>query len=100
MSSFLEAESSFTQSITAESTESHSNNKRKWRAPVWKYCRRPTPDENQEYLYYPYYPPDPPPIDYKGPYNTKSFANMAKHLERNHDIIIEKALSKNQELVN
>ena len=95
MFSFLKAESSFTYSITAESTESYSNNKRKQRVLVQKYYYCPIPDENQEYLYCPYYPPNPPPINYKGPYNIKLFVNMAKYLERNHDIIIEKALSKN-----
>jgi hypothetical protein len=104
MSSFLEAESSV-QSTTVESTEtetetSQSYDKRKWRAPVWKYCRRPTPDENQEHLYCPHCPPEPRPADYEGPYNTKSSSNMVKHLERNHDILVEKPLSKNQEIVN
>jgi hypothetical protein len=93
MSSFLEAESTETET-------SQSHDKRKWRALVWKYCRRPTPGENQEHLYCPRCPPEPCPTDYEGPYNTKSSSNMAKHLERNHDIIVEKPLSKNQEIVN
>ncbi len=95
MSSFLEPESSFTRSTTAESTETSQSHEKKWRVLIWAYCRRPIPDENQEHLYCPYCPPEPCPDDYKGPYNTKNSTNMATHLRRHHDITAEKSLSKN-----
>ena len=96
MSSFFEPESSFTQPTIAESTKtSQSHDKKKWKAPVWKFCCCLTPDENQEYLYCPYCPPKPCSDNYKGLYNTKSSTNMAIHLRRHHDIIVEKLLSKN-----
>ena len=101
MSSFLEPESSFARSTTAESIETfQSHDKKKWRAPVWKFCRPLILGENQEHLYCPHCPPKPCPNDYKGLYNTKSSANMATYLRRHHDIIVEKPLSKNQEVVN
>ena len=101
MSSFLELESSFAQSTATESIETfQSHDKKKWRALVWKFCRPPILGENQEHLYCPYCPPKPCPNDYKGLYNTKSSANMATHLKRHYNIIIEKPLSKNQEVIN
>jgi hypothetical protein len=95
MSSFLEPESSFARSTTAESTETSQSHEKKWRAPIWAYCRRPTPDENQEHLYCPHCPSEPYPDDYEGPYNIKNSTNMAIHLKRHHDITAEKSLSKN-----
>ena len=101
MSSFLELESSFARSTTIESIKTfQSYNKKKWRALIWKFCRPPILGKNQEHLYCPYYPPKPCLDNYKGPYNTKSFANMATHLKRHYDIIIKKPLSKNQEVIN
>jgi hypothetical protein len=100
MASFLEPETSFTRSNTAESTETSQSKEKKWRAPVWAYCRRPTIDENQDFLYYAHCPPNPCPDDYEGLYSTKGSTNMATHLKRHHDIIVNKTISKNQEQVN
>jgi hypothetical protein len=49
MSSLFEPDSSFTQSASADSTQSKSTN---LRAPCWEYCRRPTQDDpKQDVLY-------------------------------------------------
>jgi len=96
MSSLLEPDSSFIASASAESittTQSHST---KWRSPAWKYCRRPIEGENQAYLYCTHCI-DPT----KGLlYGTAVAENMKKHLKIHHQIIVEKALSKNQVAVN
>jgi hypothetical protein len=98
MSSFLEPESSYTRSISIESTETSQSYNKKWRAPVWAYCRRPAPDENQDHLYCPHYPPEPRPKDYKGPFNSSNSTNMATHLKRHHQILVEKTTNKSHEL--
>ncbi len=95
MSFFLEPESSFARSITAESTKTSQSYEKKWRVLIWAYCRRPIPDENQEYLYCSHCPPEPCSDDYEGPYNTKNSTNIATHLRRHHDITVKKSLSKN-----
>ena len=96
MSSFLKLESSFAQSTAIESIKTfQSYNKKKWRALVWKFCCPPILGENQEHLYCPYCPLELCLDDYEGPYNIKLSANMATHLKRHYDIIIEKPLSKN-----
>jgi hypothetical protein len=102
MSSLLDPDSSFTQSTTVDSTTSDlSHDKKKWRSPVWQYCRRPTPDEDQSHLYCTHCPSDPTYEDYgEGPFHGNHAENMKKHLKRHHEIIIEKALSKNQVEVN
>lgn len=104
MSSLLEPDSSFTQSVIAESTTSTdtlSHDKRKWRSPVWQYCRRPILDKDQTHLYCTRCLSDPTHEDYKeGPFHGNYVENIKKHLKRHHGIIIEKALSKNQMEVN
>ena len=100
MSSFLEPESSFTRSTTAESTETSQTHEKKWRASIWAYCRRSTPDENQEHFYCPHCPSEPCPDDYERLYNIKNSINMVIYLRRHHDITAEKSLSKNQVIVN
>ncbi len=95
MSSFLESESFFARSIIVESTETFQSHKKKWRAPIWAYYRRPISDENQEHLYYFHCPPELCSDDYEGPYNTKNSINMTTHLRRYHDITAKKSLSKN-----
>jgi hypothetical protein len=50
MSSLLDPEASFTCSTTAESIETSQSHAKKWRAPVWAFCRRPMLDENQDFL--------------------------------------------------
>ena len=102
MSSLLEPDSSFTPSTAAESnTNTLSHDKRKWRSPVWQYCRRPILDEDQTHLYCTRCLSDPTHEDYKeGPFHGNHIENMKKHLKRHHGITIEKALSKNQIEVN
>jgi hypothetical protein len=95
MSSLLEPDLSFAASASAESTTTTQSHNTKWRSPAWKYCRRPTKEENQAYLYCTYCT-DPT----KPPYGTAVAENMKKHLKGHHQIIVEKALSKNQVVVN
>jgi len=46
MSSLLDLEASFTRFITIEFTKTSQSHKKKWRALVWAFCRRLTPNEN------------------------------------------------------
>ena len=102
MSSLLEPDSSFTPSTAAESnTNTLSHDKRKWRSPVWQYCRRPTLDKDQTHLYCTHCLFDPTHEDYKDrPFHGNHAENMKKHLKRHYGITIEKALSKTQIEVN
>jgi hypothetical protein len=52
------------------------------------------PDENQDFLYYTRYPPNPCPNDYEGPYGIKSTTNMTGHLKRYYKIIVNKTKNK------
>jgi hypothetical protein len=95
MSSLLEPDSSFA-SASAESITTTQSHGTKWRSPAWKYCRRPIEGENQAYLYCTHCTDST-----KGPpYGTTIAENMKKHLKSHHQIIVEKALSKNQVAVN
>jgi hypothetical protein len=97
MSSTNELDSSFVRSATDESTTTTQTYNKKWKSPVWQYCRRPTADEkNQDHLYCTRCTLDTE----SEPYNTKSSENMKKHLFRHHQITVEKALNKNQVIVN
>jgi hypothetical protein len=105
MSSSIEPDSSFVQSATRESATGESaattqTHDKKWKSPVWQYCRCPTADEDQDHLYCAHCPPYPTPEDYIEPYYAKHSENMKKHLFRHHCITVEKALSKNQVEVN
>jgi hypothetical protein len=94
MSSPSELDSSFLASASAESI-STSQNRTKWRSPAWEYCRSPTEEENQAYLYCAHCTDSE-----KSPYGTSIAQNMKKHLKGHHQIIVEKVLSKNQVAVN
>jgi hypothetical protein len=80
MSSMLEPDSSFTPSALAESTTTTQSYSKKWRSPVWAYCRRPTKDENQDFLYCSHCSLDSTLL----PYGTTLSENMKRHLERHH----------------
>ena len=94
MSSLSELDSSFLASASAELI-STSQNHIKWRSPAWEYCRSPTKEENQAYLYYAHYTDSE-----KSPYSTSITQNIKKHLKGYYQIIIKKVLSKNQVVVN
>jgi hypothetical protein len=95
MSSLLEPDFSLTASDTQSTTT--TDNAKKLRSLVWAHTRRPTESENQAFLYCLYCKPGSLTV----PYGTASAGNMTKHINRHHpEIIIEKALSKNQEAVN
>ena len=95
MSSLLELDLSLVQSNSGESTITTQSCSKKWRSPVWVYYRRPTENENQDFLYCSCCPPDSILL----PYGTDISENMKKYLRR-HGITIEKALSKNQVAMN
>jgi hypothetical protein len=96
MSSLLELDSSFAASASAESSTTTQSQSTKWRSNVWEHCRRPTKDENTAFLYCSHCLLD----SGKSPYSTAIAQNMKKHLKTHHQIIVEKALSKNQVAVN
>lgn len=95
MSSQLELDSSLSQLATVDSTMTAQAYDGKKRAPVWRYCRRPTVDEDPEYLYCLHCPQvsDDPNV----PYGSKQSENMKKHIERKHGIAIEKSFNKTHE---
>ena len=100
MSSLLELDSSYAQSISVKSTGTSQTYEKKWKAPVWQYCHCLTADkENQDHLYCSYCPSDSIADGYKEPYNTKIPTNMGKHLLGAHQIIVEKKLSTQQAIV-
>jgi hypothetical protein len=93
MSSLLELDSSFTQSALADSTTTTQSKSKKWRAPCWKYCRRPTQDDlKQDVLYCAQCTTNP--------YSTRVSKNMTDHLRRHHQIIVVPSTSKGQVAVN
>jgi hypothetical protein len=94
MSSTLELDLSFAPSALAESTTTSQGHSKK-RSPVWAYCRNPTKNENQDLLYCSHCLLDLT----LPPYGTNSSENMKTHLRRHHQITIEKALSKNQAII-
>jgi hypothetical protein len=96
MSFILEPDSSIAPSALDESTTTTQSYSKKWKSPVWAYCRRPTKDENQDFLYCSHCLPDSAELLY----STTVSQNMKKHLKRWHEITVEKALSKNQVAVN
>lgn len=96
MSSLLEPDASSIISASAESVSTSQTHSTKWRSASWKFCRRPTKEENQAYLYCAYCPDSTiTPL-----YGTSVAENIKKHLKGYHQIIIEKPLSKNQLVVN
>jgi hypothetical protein len=105
MSSSIKPDSSFVRSATGESAAGElaattQTYDKKWKLPVWQYCRCPTADEDQDHLYCAHCPPYPTLEDYIELYHAKHSENMKKHLFRHHCITVEKALSKNQVEVN
>jgi hypothetical protein len=91
MAFLFESDSSFTRSTTIELTTISQNHNKKWRAPVWTLCRRPTEDENQDLFYCSRCPLNSD----KPPYGTDKSENMKKHLFKRHEMIILKQPSKN-----
>ena len=90
MSSLLEPESSTT-------SQTHE---KKWKAPVWQYCRHPTADEeHQDRLYCSYCPSDSTADGYKELYSSTNSTNMGKHILRAHQIVVEKRVSAQQAIV-
>jgi hypothetical protein len=79
---------SFVQSTIAESAET---SQKKWRSPVWKYCRTAiTEDDEDPDNRYCSYCIDP---DQK-PYGTDISTNIKRHLLNMHQIVVEKAIGK------
>ena len=100
MSSLLEPDSSYTRSATAESSTTSQTHEKKWKAPVWQYCRRPTADEeHQDHLYCSYCPSDSTTDGYKEPYSSTNSTNMGKHILGAHQIVVEKRVSAQQAIV-
>jgi len=95
MSSLLKPDPSFTRLTTVESTTTSQIYGKKWRAPVWLLCRRPTEDEDQDLLYYPHCPLDSD----KPPYSTNKSEDMKKHLIGQHQVLVPKKVSKSQEVI-
>jgi hypothetical protein len=98
MSSFLDIISSLTPSDTPEaSSASYTKKKGKKSAPVWAHTYQPLEGEDTTLLYYTYYPLGD---EEKLPYNSNASSGITKHIQRKHPtIIIEKPLSKKQEVV-
>ena len=98
MSSFLqEAVSSYTPSVTTESvaaSRTSAQNKGKKTSAIWAHTREPLEHEDQELFYCSYCK-----LDDK-PHGAKTASSMTKHIRSMHKtVIIEKGLSKNQEVV-
>ena len=88
MSSLLEPDSSFAQSVSVDSTPSTLDIS-KLRVPYWEFCYIPTPDNlKQDVLYY--------TLCKTEPYGIRISRNMADHLSRHYQFTILKAKSKSQ----
>jgi len=94
MSSLPDVDSSIVQSTAIETIETAQTSETKWRAPVWKFCRKPQANENQSFLYCTYCTKP----EHQPPYGTAISSNMTKHF-RKHEIVVEKPLSKVQAAV-
>src|SRR5271155_2913920 len=97
MSSFLQDAGSCTPSVIAESaaaSRTSAHNKGKKTSPVWAHTREPLEHEDQKLLYCSYCE-----LNDK-PHGAKTASSMTKHICSMHKtVIIEKGLSKNQEVV-
>jgi hypothetical protein len=98
MSSFLQdADSSYTPSVTADSVAaSHTSMRTKGKktSAVWAHTREPLEHEDEKLLYCTYCD-----IDDK-PHGANNASSMTKHIRSQHKtVIIEKGMSKNQEVV-
>ena len=96
MSFLYEADSSLAPSSTPESTTaSQARKKGKKSSPIWAHTRLPLEGEDPDLLYCLYCN-----LTTK-PYGSNSSSAMTKHINRKHPlVIIEKTVSKNQEVVN
>jgi hypothetical protein len=95
MASPYESILSFDNSVTAESsttTQTQEQSKKKWKSNVWEFSRDPTTEERQDYRYCVVCSSDSTRPSYGG----NHAGNMAKHLLRRHEIIVDKPLSKNE----
>src|SRR5271168_4495119 len=100
MSSLLEPDSSYAQLATTESSATSQTHEKKWKAPVWQYCRCPTADEeHQDHLYCSYCPSDSTADEYKEPYSSTNSTNIGKHILGAHQIVVEKRVSAQQAIV-
>jgi hypothetical protein len=98
MSSFLDIVSSLTPSDTPEaSSASCTKKKGKKSAPVWAYTRQPLEGEDATLLYCAYHLLGD---EEKLLYGSDTSSGITKHIQRKYPtIIIEKPLSKKQEVV-
>jgi hypothetical protein len=98
MSSFLDTTSSLTPSDAPEaSSASHTKKKGKKSALVWAHTRQPLEGEDATLLYCTYCPLGD---EEKLPYGSNTSSGITKHIQRKHPaVIIEKPLSKKQEVV-
>ena len=95
MSSLLKPDLLYMQLATAESSTTSQTCEKKWKAPVWQYCRRPTADEgHQDCLYCSYCPSDS-----TEPYSSTNSTNMGKHILGAHQIVVEKRVNAQQAIV-
>src|SRR5271168_370804 len=97
MSFLQEADSSLAPSITPKSTTtSQACKKGKKSSPVWAHTRMPLEGKDVDLLYCSYC--DSTDTESYGASNSSA---MTKHINRKHPlVIIEKSVSKNQEVVN
>lgn len=98
MSSFLDVASTIAPSDTLESsTASRTKKKGKKSALVWAHTRQPLEGENATLLYCAHYALG---NEDKLLYGSDTLSAMTKHIQRHHPtIVIEKLLSKKQEVV-
>jgi hypothetical protein len=96
MSSLLEPDSLFAASASAESSTTTQSQSTKWRSNVWEHCCCLTKNENTAFLYCSHCLLDLG----KSLHSTAIAQNIKKHLKTCYQIIVEKALSKNQVAVN
>ena len=81
MSSLLKPDLSYAQLATAESSATSQTYEKKWKAPVWQYCRCPTADEeHQDHLYCSYCLSNSTANGYKELYSSTNLTNIGKHI--------------------
>ena len=98
MSSFLDIVSSLTPSDAPKTfSGSYTKKKGKKSALIWAHTRQPLEGEDATLLYCTYCPLGD---EEKLPYGSNTSSGMTKHIQRKHPaVIIEKPLSKKQEVV-
>lgn len=97
MSFLQDTESSLAPSVTHESvTTSQTDKKTQKSSPVWTHTRQPLEGEDPSLLYCSYCEL----ADNLTPYGANTSSAMTKHIRRKHPhIVIEKSVSKNQQVV-